>query len=95
MLHLAAAYRLGPYSIEKKGTHGVFGVAAALLPALLLLSRRLVFSAELNATLRARRTAGAPETYAERGDGPAVSGQASVITDGTSASRADTRFRSG
>ena len=56
-LHVFAAYFLGPYSIEKQGTYGALGVSAVLLLGLYLLSRLVVFTAVVNATLWARHTA--------------------------------------
>ena len=57
VLHLVAAYLLVPYAVSKQGTYGALGAAAALLFALYLISRLVVVSAALNATLweRAQR----------------------------------------
>lgn len=60
ILQVAAAYLLGPYALEKQGTYGALGLAAALLLSLWVLGRLLVGGAEVNATLweRKRRESG-------------------------------------
>lgn len=55
LIHLFTAYFLAPYSIEKEGTYGALGAAAALLLGLFVVSRLIVASALLNATLWERR----------------------------------------
>lgn len=55
LLHLVIAYVIGPYAIAKRGTYGAFGAAAALLLGLYLISRLIVASAVVNATLWKRR----------------------------------------
>jgi uncharacterized BrkB/YihY/UPF0761 family membrane protein len=56
VLQAVIAYAIAPYSIAKQGTYGVLGAAAALLFALYLVSRLVVASAVLGATLWERRT---------------------------------------
>jgi uncharacterized BrkB/YihY/UPF0761 family membrane protein len=56
LLQAVIAYTIAPYSIAKQGTYGVLGAAAALLFALYLVSRLVVASAVLGATLWERRT---------------------------------------
>lgn len=56
LLQAVIAYAIAPYSIAKQGTYGVLGAAAALLFALYLVSRLVVASAVLGATLWERRT---------------------------------------
>jgi uncharacterized BrkB/YihY/UPF0761 family membrane protein len=56
LLQVVIAYAIAPYSIAKQGTYGVLGAAAALLFALYLVSRLVVASAVLGATLWERRT---------------------------------------
>lgn len=55
LMHVLAAYVLAPYAIAKQGTYGALGAAAALLFGLFVLSRLVVASAVLNATLWERR----------------------------------------
>jgi uncharacterized BrkB/YihY/UPF0761 family membrane protein len=55
VIQIGAAYLLVPYAIAKQGTYGALGVAAALLLALFFISRLIVGSAILNATLFDRR----------------------------------------
>ena len=55
-LHVVTAYVLAPYASSKQGTYGSLGIAAALLLGLFLISRLVVASAVVNATLVARRT---------------------------------------
>jgi uncharacterized BrkB/YihY/UPF0761 family membrane protein len=50
-----AAYLLGPYALQKQGTYGALGLAAALLLSLWALGRVLIGGAELNATLWERK----------------------------------------
>ncbi len=60
IVQIGAAYLLGPYALEKQGTYGALGLAAALLLGLWVLGRVLVGGAEVNATLweRKRRKSG-------------------------------------
>lgn len=58
LLHVLAAYVLEPYAINKQGTYGALGAAAALLFGIFLLSRLIVGAAVLNATLWERQAAG-------------------------------------
>ena len=60
ILQVLAAYLLGPYALQKQGTYGALGLAAALLLGLFVFGRLLVGGAEINATLweRKRREAG-------------------------------------
>jgi uncharacterized BrkB/YihY/UPF0761 family membrane protein len=55
LLQLFTAYVLEPWAINKQGTYGALGAAAALLFAIFLISRLIVGGAVLNATLWARR----------------------------------------
>jgi uncharacterized BrkB/YihY/UPF0761 family membrane protein len=55
VLHVVIAYVLVPYAIAKQGTYGALGGAAVLLVGLFLISRLIVSSAILNATLWERR----------------------------------------
>ena len=55
VLHVVSAYFIAPYAISKQGTYGALGVAAALLVGLFLISRLVVATAVLNATLSERR----------------------------------------
>lgn len=60
ILQVGAAYVLGPYALQKQGTYGALGLAAALLLGLWVVGRLLVGGAEVNATLweRKRRESG-------------------------------------
>jgi uncharacterized BrkB/YihY/UPF0761 family membrane protein len=51
VLQLVAAYVVAPMSLSKQGTYGALGIAAGLLVGLFLVSRLMVGSAVLNATL--------------------------------------------
>ena len=55
ILQVVAAYLLGPYALEKEGTYGALGLAAALLLGLWALGRLLIGGAEINATLWERK----------------------------------------
>lgn len=55
ILQVVAAYLLGPYALEKQGTYGALGLAAALLLGLWVLGRVLIGGAEINATLWERK----------------------------------------
>jgi uncharacterized BrkB/YihY/UPF0761 family membrane protein len=55
ILQLVSAYLLGPYALQKQGTYGALGLAAALLLGLWALGRLLIGGAEINATLWERR----------------------------------------
>ena len=55
LLHVVAAFFIGPWAIAKQGTYGALGGAAALLLGLFLLSRLIVGAAVLNATVWERR----------------------------------------
>jgi uncharacterized BrkB/YihY/UPF0761 family membrane protein len=59
-LQLVAAYLLAPYALQKQGTYGALGLAAAVLLSLWAMGRLLVVGAEINATLweRKRRESG-------------------------------------
>lgn len=57
LLHVVLAYVIAPYAAAKQGTYGALGVAAGLLVGLFLISRLIVASAVVNATLWARRDA--------------------------------------
>jgi len=58
LLHVVIAYFITPYALAKQGTYGALGVAAALLLGLFMVSRLIVASAVVNATLWARRGEG-------------------------------------
>lgn len=55
ILQIAAAYLLAPYALEKQGTYGALGLAAAVLLSLWALGRLLIGGAEINATLWERK----------------------------------------
>jgi uncharacterized BrkB/YihY/UPF0761 family membrane protein len=55
ILQVVAAYLLGPYALQKQGTYGALGLAAAMLLSLWVLGRLLVGGAEINATLWERK----------------------------------------
>jgi uncharacterized BrkB/YihY/UPF0761 family membrane protein len=55
-LHAVIAYVITPWALAKQGTYGALGVAAALLVGLFLISRLIVASAVMNATLWERRS---------------------------------------
>jgi uncharacterized BrkB/YihY/UPF0761 family membrane protein len=61
------AYLLGPYALNKQGTYGALGLAAALLFGLFIISRLMVAAAVVNATLWERHRRG-------RAPGPCASG---------------------
>jgi len=56
LLQVVIAYVITPYAIAKQGTYGALGVAAGLLVGLFLISRLVVASAVVNATLWARQS---------------------------------------
>jgi uncharacterized BrkB/YihY/UPF0761 family membrane protein len=56
LLHVVLAYVIAPYALAKQGTYGALGIAAGLLVGLFLVSRLVVASAVVNATLWARRS---------------------------------------
>lgn len=55
LLHLVTAYGLAPAAQSKQGTYGSLGIAAALLLGLFFVSRLIVATAVVNATLWERR----------------------------------------
>jgi uncharacterized BrkB/YihY/UPF0761 family membrane protein len=55
ILQVLAAYLFAPYALQKQGTYGALGLAAALLLGLWVLGRLLVGGAEINATLWERK----------------------------------------
>jgi uncharacterized BrkB/YihY/UPF0761 family membrane protein len=55
ILQVGSAYLLAPYALQKQGTYGALGLAAALLLGLWALGRILVGGAEINATLWERK----------------------------------------
>jgi membrane protein len=57
VVQLVTAYVLAPYSIEKAGTYGALGTAAALLLGLFFAARLMVSAAVLNAALFERQGA--------------------------------------
>ncbi len=58
IMQVITAYVFGPYALQKQGTYGALGLAAALLLGLFILGRLLVAGAEINATLWERKTRG-------------------------------------
>jgi len=52
------AYVIAPQAVSKQGTYGSLGIAAALLLGLYLISRLVVATAVVNATLAGRRARG-------------------------------------
>ena len=56
IFHAVAAYVITPWALTKQGTYGALGIAAALLVGLFLISRLVVASAVVNATLWERRS---------------------------------------
>ena len=54
-LHAIIAYFVAPQATSKQGTYGSLGIAATLLLGLFLISRVVIATAVLNATLWARR----------------------------------------
>jgi uncharacterized BrkB/YihY/UPF0761 family membrane protein len=60
ILQILAAYLLAPYALEKQGTYGALGLAAAVLLSLWAVGRLVIGGAEINATLweRKRREGG-------------------------------------
>jgi len=55
LLHAVIAYVITPWAVARQGTYGTLGVASALLVGLFLISRLMVASAVVNATLWERR----------------------------------------
>src|SRR3954449_1817543 len=55
ILQIFAAYLLAPYALQKQGTYGALGLAAAVLLSLWALGRLLIGGAEINATLWERK----------------------------------------
>ena len=55
VLHAGIAYFLVPLALNKQGTYGALGIAAAMLLALFFFGRLIVGSAVVNATLWERR----------------------------------------
>jgi uncharacterized BrkB/YihY/UPF0761 family membrane protein len=58
VLHVVTAYVIAPQAVSKQGTYGSLGIAAALLLGLYLISRLVVATAVVNATLAGRRARG-------------------------------------
>ena len=56
VLHLVIAYFIAPQASSKQGTYGSLGLAAALLLGLFLISRLVIATAVVNATLVSRRS---------------------------------------
>lgn len=56
LFNAVTAYVITPWALAKQGTYGALGVAAALLVGLFLVSRLVVASAVVNATLWERRS---------------------------------------
>ena len=54
----AAAYLLGPDALQKEGTYGALGLAAAMLLSLWAVGRLFIGGAEINATLWERKQRG-------------------------------------
>jgi uncharacterized BrkB/YihY/UPF0761 family membrane protein len=74
ILHVVIAYAITPWAIAKQGTYGALGAGAALLATLFLISRLVVASAVVNATLWERQSApgraAAPSPPAARRSAP-------------------------
>lgn len=72
VLHAVIVYVITPWALAKEGTYGALGVAAALLVGLFLISRLVVASAVVNATLwdRRERPARRPQPGRPQPDGP-------------------------
>jgi uncharacterized BrkB/YihY/UPF0761 family membrane protein len=60
VIHAVVAYVITPWALAKQGTYGALGLAAALLVCLFLISRLVVGSAVVNATLWTRKARDAP-----------------------------------
>ena len=58
LVQVFGAYLLGPYALNKQGTYGALGLAAALLFGLFIISRLMVAAAVVNATLWERHRRG-------------------------------------
>ena len=56
VFHVVTAYFIAPQASSKQGTYGSLGIAAALLLGLYLISRLVVATAVVNATLAGRRS---------------------------------------
>ena len=54
--HAVIVYVISPWAVGKQGTYGALGVAAALLVGPFLISRLVVASPVVNATLWERRS---------------------------------------
>jgi uncharacterized BrkB/YihY/UPF0761 family membrane protein len=57
VVHVVIAYFVAPQASSKQGTYGSLGIAAALLLGLFLISRLVIATAVLNATIVERRGA--------------------------------------
>jgi uncharacterized BrkB/YihY/UPF0761 family membrane protein len=57
VIQIVAAYLLAPYALNKQGTYGALGLAAALLLGLFFVARLMVGAAVVNATLWERKCA--------------------------------------
>jgi len=62
IIHAVAAYVITPWALAKQGTYGALGLAAALLVCLFLISRLVVASAVVNATLWERSASAQPSS---------------------------------
>ncbi len=58
LIQAVASYAFGPMALNKQGTYGALGLAAALLFGLFVFGRVMVLTAALNATLLERRARG-------------------------------------
>ena len=58
LVQAVASYAFGPMALNKQGTYGALGLAAALLFGLFVFGRVMVLTAALNATLLERRARG-------------------------------------
>jgi uncharacterized BrkB/YihY/UPF0761 family membrane protein len=61
ILQFASAYLLAPYALQKQGTYGALGLAAAMLLGLWAMGRLFIGGAEINATLWERKQRGVDE----------------------------------
>ena len=64
VMHAVIAYAITPWALAKQGTYGALGLAAALLVCLFLISRLVVTSAVVNATLWERMATTEPSERA-------------------------------
>jgi uncharacterized BrkB/YihY/UPF0761 family membrane protein len=66
VMHAVSVYFIAPYAVNKQGTYGALGLAAALLVGLFMLARLIVGAAIVNATLWERHARNEPPPAAPR-----------------------------